>query len=78
MKYYIQTIEQIKGEEEGTYSEYSNVQKENDEASAYAKFYKRLSDVSAALGNTHTFMDIKIVNSVGGCIKKDSIGTYVE
>ena len=78
MKYYIQTIEQIKGEQEGTYSEYANVSKENTEEAALTKFYKRLSDVSAALGNTHVFMDIKIVNSVGGCIKKDSVGEYVE
>ena len=78
MKFYIQTIEQIKGEQEGTYSEYANVSKENTEEVALSKFYKKLSDVSAALGNTHVFMDIKIVNSVGGCIKKDSVGEYVE
>lgn len=78
MKYYIQTIEQIKGETEGTYTEYGNTEKVNDEQVALSKFYKKLSDVSAALGKTHVFMDIKIVNSVGGCIKKDSIGTYVE
>ena len=78
MKYYIQTIEQIKGEQEGTYTEYANVSKENTEESALSKFYKKLSDVSAALGTTHVFMDIKIVNSVGGCIKKDSVGEYVE
>ena len=78
MKFYIQTIEQIKGEQEGTYTEYANVSKENTEEAALSKFYKKLSDVSAALGNTHVFMDIKIVNSVGGCIKKDSVGEYVE
>ena len=78
MKFYIQTIEQIKGEQEGTYSEYANVSKENTEEAALSKFYKKLSDVSAALGNTHVFMDIKIVNSIGGCIKKDSVGEYVE
>lgn len=78
MKFYIQTIEQIKGEEEGSYTEYANVEKVNDEALAYSKFYKKLSDVSAALGTTHVFMDIKIVNSEGGCIKRDSVGAYVE
>ena len=78
MKYYIQTIEQINGEEEGTFTEYANVSKENTEEAALSKFYKKLSDVSAALGKTHVFMDIKIVNSVGGCVKRDSVGTYQE
>lgn len=78
MKYYIQTIEQIKGETEGTYTEYGNTEKVNDEQVALSKFYKKLSDVSAALGKTHVFMDIKIVNSIGGCVKKDSVGAYQE
>lgn len=78
MKYYVQTIEQINGQEEGTYTEYANVEKVNDEKTALSKFYKKLSDVSAALGTTHVFMDIKIVNSEGGCIKRDSVGAYVE
>ena len=78
MKFYIETIEQIKGETEGTYTEYGNTEKVNDEQTAFSKFYKKLSDVSAALGKTHVFMDIKIVNSLGGVIKKDSVGEYAE
>ena len=77
MKFYIDTIEQIKDEEEGTYTEYGNREKVADEQTAMSKFYKKLSDVSADLGKNHTYMDIKIVNSLGGIIKKDSIGEYI-
>ena len=73
MKYYIQTIEQVK-KEEGGYNEYANVEKVNDESTAMSKFYKKLSDVSSS--TAHQFMDIKIVNSLGGVVKKDSIGEY--
>ena len=45
---------------------------------AITAFYKKLSDVAAAIGKTHVYMDIKITNSEGGCIKKDSVGAYVE
>ena len=78
MKFYIDTIEQIKGEEEGTYTEYGKREQKADEQTALTAFYKKLSDVAAAIGKTHTYMDIKITNSEGGCIKKDSVGTYVE
>lgn len=77
MKFYIDTIEQIKGEEEGTYTEYGNREKVADEQTALTKFYKKLSDVSASLGKAHVYMDIKIVNSLGGIIKKDSVGEYI-
>jgi hypothetical protein len=77
MKFYIDTIEQIKGEEEGTYTEYGNREKVADEQTALTKFYKKLSDVSASLGKAHVYMDIKIVNSLGGSIKKDSVGDYI-
>ena len=73
MKYYIQTIEQVK-KEEGGYNEYGNTEKVNDESAAMSKFYKKLSDVSSSAA--HQFMDIKVVNSLGGVVKKDSIGTY--
>lgn len=77
MKFYIDTIEQIKGETEGTYTEYGGREKVADEQTAMSKFYKKLSDVSADLGKNHSYMDIKIVNSLGGIIKKDSIGEYI-
>lgn len=78
MKFYVLTIEQVKGEEEGTYNEYANVKKYNDEQSAMVYFYQRCSEVANSLGKTHVYMDIKIVNSLGGITKKDSLGAYVE
>ena len=77
MKYYIDTIEQTIGEE-GALTEYGKREQKADEQTALTAFYKKLSDVSAAIGKTHVYMDIKIVNSEGGCIKKDSIGAYQE
>ena len=84
MAYYIDTIEQTKGEEEGTFNEYGKREKfalpiEQVEA----KFFKKLSDVSADLvtiddSKKHYFMDIRIVDSHGGVIKKDFVGKYVE
>jgi hypothetical protein len=77
MSFYIDTIEQIVGTE-GGYSEYGGREKVGDEQLAYSKFYKKLSDVAADIGKNHTYMDIKITNSLGGIIKKDSIGEYKE
>ena len=76
MQYYIETIEQINSE--GTIAEYGNTEKVATYESALSKFYKKLSDVSAALGKSHYYMDIKIVNSKGGIEKKDSLGAYQE
>ena len=76
MKFYVNTIEQINGQEEGTYSEYSSSTKYNDEKTATTKFYDKLAAVSNS--SAHTWMDIKIVNSEGGIIKKDSIGKYID
>lgn len=76
MKFYIQTIEQITKNNE--ISEYGGTEKVDTEQAALTKFYKKLSDVAADIGKNHTYMDIKIVNSLGGCINKDSIGEYVE
>ena len=75
MKFYLDTIEQIIGEG-GALSEYGAREKKNDEQSALTAFYQKLSNVAADLGKGHTYMDIKIVNSEGGCIKKDAVGTY--
>lgn len=76
MKFYIDTIEQIKGEEEGTFTEYGKREQKNDESAALTAFYTKLANVSNSA--VHQYMDIKIVNSLGGIIKKDSIGTYAE
>ena len=77
MKYYVFTIEQIKGQTEGAYDEYASTKKYADEQSAQVYFYQRCAEVSNALGKTHTYMDIKIVNSEGGITKKDTIGSYI-
>ena len=74
MKFYIDTIEQIT--KDGELAEYGGREKVGDETTALSKFYKKLSDVSADLGKNHLYMDIKIVNSEGGIIKKDKIGEY--
>lgn len=78
MSFYVFTIEQIRGESEGTYSEYAGTKKFGDEQAAEVYFYQRCAEVSNALTTTHTYMDIKIVNSLGGIIKKDTIGSYIE
>lgn len=78
MSFYVFTIEQIRGESEGTYSEYAGTKKFGDEQAADVYFYTRCAEVSNALKTTHTYMDIKIVNSLGGIIKKDTIGKYIE
>lgn len=78
MSFYVFTIEQIHGESEGTYSEFAGTKKFSDEQAAEVYFYQRCAEVSNALKTTHTYMDIKIVNSLGGIIKKDTIGSYIE
>lgn len=77
MKFYVDTIEQIK-DAEGAISEYGARERKNDENSALTAFYQKLSNVAADLGKGHTYMDIKITNSEGGVVKKDSVGAYVE
>lgn len=76
MKYYLDTIEQIKGEEEGTYTEYGKREKKDDYQTALTAFYDKLKNVSNS--TQHVFLDIRIVNSQGGCVKKDFIGKYIE
>lgn len=75
MQYYIQTIEQIYKDE--AYSEYGGTEKVADENTALSKYYTKLSNVAADLGVSHTYMNIKLINSVGGEIKSDVIGQYV-
>ena len=77
MKFYIQAIEQIY-DKDGNLTEYGTTEKVGTEQEALTKFYKKLSDTSAAIGKSHTYMDIKIINSLGGCIKKDAVGKYQE
>lgn len=76
MQYYIETIEQIYKDE--AYSEYGNIEKVADENTALSKYYTKLSNVAADLGVNHTYMLIKVINSVDGIIKQDEIGRYIE
>lgn len=73
MAYYVLTIEQVKGESEGTYNEYANVKKYADEQSALVYFYTRCSEIANALGKTHYYGHIKVVNSLGGVTKQDTM-----
>ncbi len=75
MNYYIDTIEQVKGAEEGQINEYGGRSKEGTDLNAVlAKYYKKLSDVSADIGKNHYYMVIKIVDTTGGVVKEDKLG----
>ena len=84
MYYYLDTIEQTKGSEEGAINEYGKREQwKLPLEQVDAKFYKKLSDVSADLisideSKNHYYMDIRIVDSTGGVVKKDSVGTRQE
>ena len=78
MIYYIDTIEQTKGDE-GAINEYGKREQHKlPLEQVEAKFYKKLSDVSADLisideSKKHYYMDIRIVDTTGGVLKKDSV-----
>lgn len=76
MKYYVDSIEQVTTDTEGVYNEYGARTKYATYKEAETKYYEKLMNVSNS--KAHVFMDIKIVNSIGGVIKKDQIGAYVE
>lgn len=75
MKYYLLKIEQTLID--GVLNEYSNVAKQNDLQTAEVAYYQALANVSADLGKNHTFMAIKIVDSLGNPIKSENIGAYL-
>jgi len=75
MKYYVFAIEQTLIE--GEYNEYSPAVKKYDtykQAETY--FFTRLGELSNS--QSHTWAELKIINSKGGIEKEDSIGEYVE
>ncbi len=82
--FYIDTIEQVKGTEEGSISEYGARTKKASYEAALTDFYTKLGNVSNDLitpetpNKNHYFMDIRIVDSKGGVVKKDKVGDYVE
>ena len=75
MKYYVFAIEQTLIE--GEYSEFAPAVKKYDTyKAAETYFFTRLGELSNSAA--HTWAELKIVNSRGGIVKKDSIGEYVE
>lgn len=77
MKYYVITCEQVHGE--SGLGEYMTKSDSLTEQGARTMFYDKCSAVNKDLSDKgHTFMDIKLVNSEGGVIKKDTLGAYVD
>jgi hypothetical protein len=84
MIYYIDTIEQTKGEND-TVNEYGKrEQSKTSYESTLSKYFTKLANVSNDIitpetpDKNHYYMDIRIVDSTGGVLKKDSIGTRQE
>lgn len=74
MKFYVFAIEQTLIE--GVYNEYAPAVKKYDtykQAETY--FHTRLGEL--ANSQSHTYAELKIINSKGGIEKKDRIGSYV-
>ena len=71
MKYYVDSIEQVKAEE--SYSEYGKRTKENSYESALSKFYQGLYNVSTS--KNHLYASLAIVDSTGKTLKVETIGT---
>ena len=83
MRYYIDTIEQVKTENEGEVSEYGKREiqpKTKTYEEILSAYFTKLSNVANDIGEgkNHYYMDIKIVDSDGGVLKKDKVGQRVE
>ena len=77
MKYYVLTIEQIHNDSQ--LAEYATKSDGMSQKQAMTTFYDKCSAVNKDLSdNGHTFMDIKVVNSTGGVVKRDQLGQYVD
>ena len=84
MIYYVDTIEQVKGEND-TVNEYGKrEQSKTSYEATLSKYFTKLANVSNDIitpetpDKNHYYMDIRIVDSTGGVLKKDSIGTRRE
>ena len=84
MIYYVDTIEQVKGEND-TVNEYGKrEQSKTSYEATLSKYFTKLANVSndsitpETPDKNHYYMDIRIVDSTGGVLKKDSIGTRQE
>ena len=83
MRYYIDTIEQVKTENEGEVNEYGKREiqpKTKTYEEILSAYYVKLGNVANDIGEgkNHYYMDIKIVDSDGGVLKKDKVGQRVE
>lgn len=86
MAFYIDTIEQTKNKDDATkIDEYGKREKQSGTyEQTLSAFFTKLSNVAndiiteATPDKNHYFMDIRIVDSKGGVLKKDSVGTYQE
>ena len=78
MKYYIDTVEVVKGAEENTLNEYGKREAVVGENAALSKYFRKLSDTSADIGVNHYYLGIKLSTSQGAVIKKEEIGTYID
>lgn len=78
MNYYIDTIEQVKGENDSV-NEYGGRAKKGADANAtLTAYYTKLAEVANDIGKNHYYMDIRIVDTTGSVLKKDTVGTMVE
>lgn len=79
MKFYLLTIEQTH-DANNNLVEYGKSTQYETEKSATSAFYDKCAAVNKDLNpeTAHTYMDIKIMNSEGGIIKKDTLGKYAE
>lgn len=78
MFYYVLTKEQIYNDN-GTLSEYATKSDPTTEKQATTAYYNKLGAVNADLGpKGHSFMSIKLENSLGGIEKEDSLGAYID
>ena len=82
MAYYVDKIEQVVGTEEAPVSEYGSRTKKGSYDAALTSFYTDLMNVSNDIhteetpAKKHYFMDIRIVDSKGGVVKKDAVGQH--
>ena len=79
--YYIDTIEQTVATEESqwTINEYGKREQwKLSYPEVQAKFFKKLSDVSADIGKNHYYMSIKLRDSNDGVLDEYTIGTRQE
>ena len=84
MIYYIDTIEQVKGEND-TVNEYGKREQwKLPLEEVESKYFTKLANVSNDIitpdnpDKNHYYMDIRIVDTTGGVLRKDKVGKMVE